>query len=164
MKENADLNDFLQRARDLGAVEAKAIDANSIVTAAWVRLKCQFGCGGYNSSLCCPPYTPTPEETQAAIDYAVEQTLLRYPPCSCGFTPEEQKQLGHLVGMITDIGRGDTRQGVETMRMGFRLFGRLQWVSEKIGLAIIMAAGSIFVYGVWKGIKIIVRVAQSGGE
>ncbi len=58
---------FVRRARELGADEAKVIRADSIVTAAWVRLKCQFGCGGWGSSRCCPPHTPTPEQTAAVI-------------------------------------------------------------------------------------------------
>jgi len=58
---------FVQRARELGADEAKQIRADSVVTAPWVRLKCQFGCGGWGSSLCCPPHTPTPEETAKVI-------------------------------------------------------------------------------------------------
>jgi len=68
MKENTDLNGFLGRAGELGAVDAKVIDPASIITAAWVRLKCQFGCGGYNRSLCCPPHSPKPDETRKLID------------------------------------------------------------------------------------------------
>jgi predicted metal-binding protein len=62
------LEQFVARACKLGAHEAQVIDASSIVTAAWVRLKCQFGCDGYNETHCCPPHTPTPLETQAVID------------------------------------------------------------------------------------------------
>ena len=58
---------FVDRACELGAIEAKVIRADSVVTAAWVRLKCQFGCGGWGSSLCCPPHTPTAEETVKII-------------------------------------------------------------------------------------------------
>jgi predicted metal-binding protein len=32
-----------------------------------VRLKCQFGCAGYNKRLLCPPYTPTPEQTAEVV-------------------------------------------------------------------------------------------------
>jgi predicted metal-binding protein len=60
-------SDFVLRARELGAVEAKLIRADTVVTAPWVRLKCQFGCGGWGSSLCCPPHTPTPEVTASVI-------------------------------------------------------------------------------------------------
>ena len=68
MRPGVRLTTFVERARALGAVDAKAIPADSIVTAHWVRLKCQYGCGGWGSSLCCPPHTPAPEET--AKDYA----------------------------------------------------------------------------------------------
>ncbi|MHC4661735.1 MAG: DUF2284 domain-containing protein, partial [Planctomycetota bacterium] len=62
------LPSFVKRAKELGAIRAKIIKASSIKTAEWVRLKCRFGCGGYGSSLCCPPHTPTPGEMREVID------------------------------------------------------------------------------------------------
>lgn len=59
---------FLKRIVDLGAKEAKVIQPLTVVTADWVRLKCQFGCDGYGSSLCCPPKSPTPEQTRRTLD------------------------------------------------------------------------------------------------
>jgi predicted metal-binding protein len=75
MKTKSLLGGFVQRACDLGAIEAKVIRADSVVTAPWVRLKCQFGCGGWGSNLCCPPHTPTPEETSKVIA-CYQQALL----------------------------------------------------------------------------------------
>jgi predicted metal-binding protein len=54
---------YLKRARELGATDAKLISARSVVTAEWVRMKCQFGCGGYGRRLSCPPNSPTPDRT-----------------------------------------------------------------------------------------------------
>ena len=68
MSRTADFRKFVKRAIELGAVDAKIINAETIVTAAWVRLKCQYGCGAYNSNLCCPPHTPGAEETRKVID------------------------------------------------------------------------------------------------
>lgn len=59
---------FVGIAEKLGAIKAKIVDAASVITAPWVRLKCQFGCDGYASSLCCPPYTPTPSQMREVID------------------------------------------------------------------------------------------------
>lgn len=73
------LDCYIAKALELGAQGAKVIDAASIVTAAWVRLKCQFGCDGYNEGLCCPPHTPKPEETQAVIDCYCRALLIRFP-------------------------------------------------------------------------------------
>jgi predicted metal-binding protein len=56
------------RALELGARDAKVIDAKSVKTAAWVRFKCQFGCSGFGESLTCPPYSPTPEQTRKILD------------------------------------------------------------------------------------------------
>ena len=56
-------------AKELGAKDAKIIPANTVVTAEWVRLKCQFGCGGYNRRLTCPPNSPTPEQTRKILSY-----------------------------------------------------------------------------------------------
>ena len=67
MNEN-DLNKYVGLAMKRGASGVKQINPSSVVTAAWVRLKCQFGCGGFNNSYCCPPHTPTAEETRRVLD------------------------------------------------------------------------------------------------
>jgi predicted metal-binding protein len=75
---------FVRRACDLGAAGAKVIRADSVVTAAWVRMKCQFGCGGWGSNLCCPPHSPRPEETSRVIA-CYETGLLVH--CPAGVRP-----------------------------------------------------------------------------
>lgn len=37
---------YVTRAKELRVKDAKIIPTKSIVTAEWVRIKCQFGCGG----------------------------------------------------------------------------------------------------------------------
>lgn len=65
---NSNLIKFIELAKELGCYEAKFIDTATIKTGAWVRMKCRYGCGRYNTSLCCPPNTPTYRETQEVID------------------------------------------------------------------------------------------------
>ncbi len=61
--------EFIERAKKLGAKAAKVIIPTDVVTGDWVRWKCQFRCAGYyGTSLVCPPYTPTPEETRKMLD------------------------------------------------------------------------------------------------
>ena len=61
---------YIKKTKELGAKAAKVISAKSIVTAEWVRLKCQFGCDGYGYALTCPPNSPTPEQTRRMLgDY-----------------------------------------------------------------------------------------------
>src|SRR5512139_2768938 len=59
---------FCKGALELGIEGAKIINPGSVVTAEWVRLKCQYGCPGFGESLCCPPRTPTPDMTRKVID------------------------------------------------------------------------------------------------
>jgi predicted metal-binding protein len=58
---------YVTRAKELRVKDAKIIPTKSIVTAEWVRIKCQFGCSGYGHGLMCPPYTPTPEQTRRIL-------------------------------------------------------------------------------------------------
>ena len=63
-----DLKKYCNIALGKGATTAKIINPSTVVTAPWVRLKYQFGCGGYGYSYCCPPHTPTAEETRIILD------------------------------------------------------------------------------------------------
>ncbi|MFH1350604.1 MAG: DUF2284 domain-containing protein [Pseudomonadota bacterium] len=65
---DVDLEKYCTRAVEGGATHARQIHPSSVVPAPWVRLKCQFGCPGYNRGYCCPPHTPTPVETRAILD------------------------------------------------------------------------------------------------
>ncbi len=69
----------MDAARRLGARGAKIVRAADVVTASWVRWKCQFGCGGFNSSRMCPPHTPTPEQTRRMLDEYSRGILFESP-------------------------------------------------------------------------------------
>ena len=65
--EESDLKKYCEKAIQEGATHAKVIHPSSVVTAPWVRFKCLYGCQ-YRSGYGCPPETPTPEQTRAALD------------------------------------------------------------------------------------------------
>lgn len=67
MAKKSSIEKYTKKARKLGAQDAKLISAESIVAVSWVRIKCQYGCGGYGQCLTCPPYSPTPEETAKVL-------------------------------------------------------------------------------------------------
>jgi predicted metal-binding protein len=67
MPTKREMERYVREAVRLGAKEAKAIKTATIVTARWVRMKCQYGCGGFGDRLTCPPYSPTPEQTAAML-------------------------------------------------------------------------------------------------
>jgi predicted metal-binding protein len=64
---NNELSIYCARAMDLGATGARIIDPATVKTAAWVRMKCLFGCK-YRKIHCCPPNTPEPEDTRRVLD------------------------------------------------------------------------------------------------
>jgi len=75
-----DLKGICEEAVKLGASEAKAIKTKDVVTAEWVRLKCQFGCGGFNQHLTCPPFSPTPDLMRKTLDEYEWAILLKFKP------------------------------------------------------------------------------------
>jgi predicted metal-binding protein len=55
--------DFLvDRALELGAIDAKIISVADVCVEDRVRLKCRVGCVGYGKKLTCPPHVPTVDE------------------------------------------------------------------------------------------------------
>jgi len=71
------MKDWVARALSLGADAAQIISSDQVVVAEWVRLKCQYGCGGYGERLTCPPHSPTPEMTRQILRHYREALLLR---------------------------------------------------------------------------------------
>lgn len=66
--DHRDLEKYCQSVTEGKEAEAMVIDPSGVVTAPWVRLKCQFGCAGYGRGYCCPPDTPGPLEMRAVLD------------------------------------------------------------------------------------------------
>ena len=67
---------YCKEVLETGVDGAKVIDPRSVVTAEWVRMKCQYGCPGFGASLCCPPHTPPPDVTRKVIDFYQKAILL----------------------------------------------------------------------------------------
>ncbi len=67
---------YINMALERGIDRALVVETSHVVTAPWVRMKCQFGCAGYAQSLCCPPRTPTPDEMRKILDLYTYGILL----------------------------------------------------------------------------------------
>ena len=61
-----------------GVIDARIVSPSEVETAAWVRLKCQFGCGCYGQCLVCPPFTPTPAEMRKVLDAYRRAVLIHF--------------------------------------------------------------------------------------
>lgn len=64
----ADLENYQQKALELGATDARIIPAEWVQVDERVRLKCSIPpCPNYNRCANCPPYTPEPEFVRKAL-------------------------------------------------------------------------------------------------
>lgn len=63
-----------------GVKDACIISPPEVETAAWVRLKCQFGCDCFGQCLVCPPFTPTPQQMREVLDAYHRAVLLHCQP------------------------------------------------------------------------------------
>lgn len=97
---DVDLEKYCVQAVERGATHAKQIHPSSVVTALWVRLKCEFGCSGYDKSYCCPPNTPTPERTRAIIDSYRRAILFHM---EAPRTPDRGKRFKKYFDMLTGL-------------------------------------------------------------
>ena len=96
------LSIFVKKALSIGITRAKIIDTRTISVANWVRLKCQFGCGGYGKRLTCPPYSPTPEYTQKMVSEYRKALLMQIeniPPS------KEHRVSQNLKRIVADLER-----------------------------------------------------------
>ena len=75
-----DLAPWCALALEVGASAATPLAPALVVTADWVRLKCQFGCDGYGLSRTCPPHSPTPDQTRRLLDEYSRAILLGSGP------------------------------------------------------------------------------------
>ena len=98
--EDMDLDKYCAQAIRSGITEAKQINPETVVTAAWVQLKCQFGCPGYDRSYCCPPNTPKYAETREILD-AYQRAILFH--IEAPHTEERGKRIKELYKMLTDM-------------------------------------------------------------
>ena len=102
MKRN-DLKKYCDHALDGWATNVKPIQPSSVVTAPWVRLKCQFGCPGYDQSYCCPPHTPTPDQTRKILDSYNRALLFHIETLSSKGREKRKKLLQMLIDLEGDM-------------------------------------------------------------
>ncbi len=94
------LEKYCAMALEAGATKAEQIYPASVITAPWVRLKCQFGCPGYAKGYCCPPHTPTAEETRTILD-SYQRSILFHKEMPD--IPERQKHYQEYLQALVEL-------------------------------------------------------------
>ena len=74
---NKDIDGLLSELKSVHE-DLHLISTDIIVVGNWVRLKCKYGCENYGKHLCCPPFTPTPDETRAVLSEYRNAALARF--------------------------------------------------------------------------------------
>lgn len=97
-----DLQRYCDSAVRQYATHAKPIHPSSVVTAPWVRLKCQFGCPGYGKRYSCPPDTPTPEYMRTVLD-GYGRAILFHQDSTTFPEQDRKKAWGKLLDMLIEL-------------------------------------------------------------
>ena len=100
------LQRFIDSACERGALTAKIVLPEDIETGSWVRWKCQFGCGGYGTSLMCPPCTPDAEDTRVMLDEYSAAILFEAPQGEAKRIAGEMERELFLAGYYKALGLG----------------------------------------------------------
>jgi predicted metal-binding protein len=66
--DNVDLDKYCRFGTGQGITDARIIHPGTVVTAAWVKWKCKYGCPGYGQRYNCPPESPTYQQTREMLD------------------------------------------------------------------------------------------------
>lgn len=77
---------------------------------------------------------PLTEEDARAI--ATEVVKAMNGQCACGLPAKAQQEMPHLLGVVEDIGDGDTRRGVEVVREMGKRYRRMSRASEYMSRAL----------------------------
>jgi len=96
------LQEYVERAIEMGVTNAKIIEPKTVVVENWVRLKCQYGCDGYGKRVTCPPYSPTPEYTRKMMSEYSKALLVQIE----NIPPQKESKIGlKLKRIIADLER-----------------------------------------------------------
>lgn len=63
-----------------------------------------------------PAVTAVTSALQASLSETIRQAVAMKHECVFDLPPEWQGEIGHLVGMVVDMGGGDLRRGIERLR------------------------------------------------
>ncbi|WP_319540279.1 DUF2284 domain-containing protein [uncultured Methanospirillum sp.] len=69
---------LVDKARSLGAADAKVISASDVIVEDRVVLKCRAGCISYGKKLTCPPHVPTPDEFRRILSEYSSALLVKF--------------------------------------------------------------------------------------
>lgn len=88
----------------------------------------------------------SPEIFSRFISSAVAEGIKQAGFVGCPLDPDEKREVQHFMGMIKDVGKGDTRKGVEIIRENSRTVQLIIKTRNRVGnivLGILVTAATI---------------------
>jgi predicted metal-binding protein len=79
--------------------EIALLRTRDIAVADWVQLRCKYGCKKYATNWCCPPETPTPDQTKTLLQEYKKAFLLSGKIKNSEFHKDSQKKRRTQVAM-----------------------------------------------------------------
>jgi predicted metal-binding protein len=99
------LQRLLDKGKTCGLQAITPICTEDIIIAEWVNLKCRYGCNRYNTTWCCPPATPGPDEVRKILGEYSSALLLEarqsYPEFYLNNTRKRIKQVRGWKGTVS---------------------------------------------------------------
>ncbi len=99
------LNRLILKGKPCGLEAITPICIEEIIVAEWVLLKCRYGCNRYNTTWCCPPATPGPDEARKILGEYSSALLLevrqRYPEFYLNNSRKRIKQVRGWKGTVS---------------------------------------------------------------
>lgn len=105
---NADIEKYCDWGKDHGATDAKIIHPSTVVTAAWVHWKCQYGCGMYGQKYTCPPSAPNYLQTRELLNCYSRAILFHQEQPA---TPERAKKGIYFLNSMVELEEELFREG-----------------------------------------------------
>lgn len=100
---------------------------------------------------------PTEAEWIKAVREAVRDEIYQHSCRLAQLSDDEVRDLTHAMGMITDLGQGDTRAGVEVIRSNINWMAKQRERTEQFGrtffFAVITTVVGGALFAAWFGIK-----------
>lgn len=110
-----------------------------------------------------PVFQPPPnKEWVDVVREAVREEIYNHFCRLASISDDELKDISHMVGMITDLGAGETRAGVEVMRANHSWLLAQRERTEQFGRAFFFVVSTSVVGGIaaalWYGFKALLKV------
>jgi hypothetical protein len=101
------------------------------------------------------------EQIERVVKDTMQASMADHP-IKCPIPPEWASSIGHFAGMVQDIGKGDTRQGVENIRRYLQAVDNFLTMRGKLSAWITRSLVGSAILGLGTGLVLLFKYAIKG--